>query len=258
VIILLKDLLTDMTMKKNMGKILILLFTASITTIAVAQPCTPMNNFPGNQGILPEALSNAYLDTAYEQIVHFKAPLDTMVLFNNIELNFRVDSLRIVGVIGLPAGITYECLNSSCMINGGEVGCVKMSGQPTEGGVFPLKIAIKISGKITGFIPIPQTSIDTNERYVLYVFPRTGLFSIQDNSMKVYPNPARGFVRIPYEQTHKSILRVFDINGKLIHFSDNMPEYTDYEIQTQEWNKGLYTFELSNGLMLKRTRVLIQ
>jgi hypothetical protein len=243
-----------------MKKILFVLYTVISSHVAFSQPCTPISTFPGNQGILPLSLGLAYLDTAYSQIIDFKAPLDTSVTFGGSTVNFRVDSLRIVSVEGLPNGITYQCNTSNCMVNGGQIGCAVLSGQATQAGVFPLDIIIRTSGTVQTFIPLPIINTDTNQRYTLFVYPRTGLSGIFKNNynLKVYPNPAKDLLNIEIGPTYTGQLRVSNLNGQII-YQRNLSESieTNYTVNTTAWSKGLYLIEWNTEGTIYRQKVVI-
>jgi hypothetical protein len=243
-----------------MKKTLILLYTIITCHVVFSQPCTPPTTFPGNQGILPLSLGFAYLDTAYSQIIEFKAPLDTSVSFGGSTVNFRVDSLRIVSVQGLPNGINYQCHTSNCMVNGGQIGCAVLSGQATQAGVFPLNIIIRTSGTVQSFIPLPITNTDTNQRYTLFVYPRTGIAGILKNNSKlqVYPNPTKGFLNIQTGPTFNGNIRVFDLSGKIVYEQQLVESLeTIRSVYTLEWTKGIYIVEWHTGETIYRERVVI-
>ena len=239
-----------------MRKILLLVYLLTFITIEIiAQPCVPISNFPGTQGIIPDAISPAYLDTNYTQTINYKAPLDTNVVFNGLPIVFKIDSLRIVDVIGLPDGITYTCHNNSCMVSGGEIGCATLSGRATQGGVFPLKVVVKTSGKAMIFVPVPQNTIDTNENYILYVFNLTGNKQIISNraSISVFPNPASNVLyisNIPGEGT----LIITDLSGRSI-LSKHCDAST-LSVDILEWNKGIYLLTYQNTMGIQHSRFI--
>jgi hypothetical protein len=226
-----------------MKKLLLISILLTAQIVVWAQPCTPPTSFPASQGILPLELGFAYLDTAYRQVIEFKAPLDTNVVFNNQPVAFRVDSLRILNVLGLPQGISYQCHNEACRVNGGEIGCAVISGQAIQGGVFPLQVIVRTWGKVQAFIPLPINNIDTNERYTLFVFPTTGLTGVFKGQYKldVFPNPAKDFINIKTGPTYQGMLEVFDITGKRV-YSKVLSESLDqtHNIYTQNWESGIY------------------
>lgn len=239
-----------------MKKILLLGYLLIFAIIEIiAQPCIPLLNFPGTQGILPDAISPAYLDTNYTQTINYKAPLDTNVIFNGVPIVFKIDSLRIIDVIGLPDGITYACHNNSCMVSGGEIGCATLSGRATQGGVFPLKVVVKTSGKAMIFVPVPQNTIDTNEKYILYVFNLTGNKQIISTtaSISVFPNPASNMLNIsniPGEGT----LSITDLSGRCI-----LSKYCDtstLSVDILEWNKGIYLLTYQNTMGIQHSRFI--
>ena len=244
-------------MKMKVAKILILL---SCTIQLAAQPCTPLANFPGNQGILPSTLPPAYLDAPYSTVMQLKAPADTNVVFNGFPVKFVIDSMRLVQTIGLPPGITFQCNPVTCMLLGGQTGCALISGQATAGGVYPIKLIIRTVGKVQLIFPIPQASVDTNEQYTIYVFQNTGIAKVIDTQVpfSVYPNPASQSVSVNMHGLPGEKLNVYDASGKLVYtFTNEMLQET-LTIGLSEFVTGVYVAERVNSVGVKRSRFIVR
>lgn len=204
---------------KTLTKISILILcVCGLQQTAVKAQCTPDPNIP--VGIFPETLAPAGVDTPYTQVVLYKAPLDTTVNVPPFgDLPVRVDSMLVMDVIGLPQGFSYQCHVPSCMINGGEAGCITLSGTATTAGVYPVKVVIKTWATVQGAIPIQDSQIDTNEKYTLYVSTPVGINEhTLASKLSVYPNPAKDVVNIEMNGVDMMNAKVIlmDISGRLL------------------------------------------
>ncbi|MES2779615.1 MAG: hypothetical protein V4651_06920, partial [Bacteroidota bacterium] len=88
------------------------------------QICTPDTTIPYSQGMFPGQLPDAHHNLLYTEVIQFKAPLDTNIFYQplNSAVSFRVDSLLITAIVGLPSGISYQCNTPQCIAKGGAVG----------------------------------------------------------------------------------------------------------------------------------------
>jgi hypothetical protein len=243
-----------------MMKVAKIVFLLSFAIRLSAQPCTPLTNFPGNQGILPDVLPAAYLDAPYTAVMQLKAPADTNVVFNNNTVRFVVDSMRLVQTLGLPPGISFECNPTNCMLLGGQTGCALISGQATAGGVFPIKLIVRTAGRVQLIIQLPQVSIDTNERYTIVVHQNTGLTKVIDKKlpMTVYPNPAAEKITIKLNGISGEYVNIYDASGKLLNTYHNQAEAEQAELSLAGYKSGLYIAERVNAAAVTRTRFIIE
>lgn len=244
-------------MKLNVAKLVILL---SCTIQLAAQPCIPLTNFPGNQGILPASLPPAYLDTTYSAVMQLKAPADTNVVFNGLPVKFVIDSMRLIQAIGLPPGITFQCNPTNCMLLGGQTGCALLSGQATAGGVYPIKLIIRTVGKVQLIFPIPQASVDTNEQYTIFVFQNTGVAKLIDSRVpfSVYPNPASESVSVNMNGLPGEQLNIYDASGKLIHTYANESLNETMTIGVSDFVPGIYVAERISSVGVIRSRFVVR
>ena len=171
-------------------KFLIILAIAAMSCLnneVKGQICTPDTNLKV-PGFLPLILPDAEKDVAYSQAITVLAFKDTTVKQGNLTLKVYIDSMKITRIIGLPNGMSYNCLNPNCVFTPTALSCVKLSGTPNESGIFPLKIAILVYAKVSGFLPTTQK--DTIESFVLNVSGSASTLSLSKKDLTISPNPA--------------------------------------------------------------------
>jgi len=77
-----------------------------------------------------------------------------------------------------------------------------------------------------------------------------------EQSVKVYPNPAREFVKIL--STQAVSLTVFSVNGTMIQQNIPVRENQEKEISTLNWTPGLYVLEFKTGSTRVVRKIVIQ
>src|SRR5690606_38033582 len=90
-----------------------------------------------NEGVYPDTISDACLNSYYSDVVQIVFPLDTMVTiapFGTFTIPY--DSVRIDSVV-LPAGLSYSCGTPNCYAYSVTPGtpisnCLFISGIPTS------------------------------------------------------------------------------------------------------------------------------
>jgi hypothetical protein len=241
-----------------MSKIVIFSLMLTWCSFLMAQPCTPDQSIQ-NAGIFPAKLDDAHLNVAYSQVIQFKAPLDTTAYVPQLgsTLPVTVDSIRILDVLGLPPAMSYECHNASCMVNGGKIGCLLISGTCNTPGGYPLRVIIKTSARaFINNIPIPQTKIDTNTRYGVFVNWPTGIAQVTENDqVAVYPNPAADYLSINGGVNSRLLsVTLYNLLGKKIHSQDLQADRYTHQIDISYLEKGMYSVEVNtqDGIMVKK------
>lgn len=236
---------------KTLAKITFLIVTAILfaNTKSIAQ-CTPATTLNG-YGIFPDTMATAHVNIAYQQIMQFESPIDTSIIYLGVTVQAKVDSIKITGVIGMPSGFTYQCNKPNCKVNGGEIGCVMISGTTTQAGLYPLNVILLTNGRAKVFGNwISQSQTDTNKHYSILVKSPTGIFEIIDHSkpLKVYPNPAQNklFIDARSVSDAKAIVKIFDINGKLVK-AEQIDVYNNPSIEIGTLNAGIYFAEINDG-----------
>ncbi|MES2691588.1 MAG: T9SS type A sorting domain-containing protein [Bacteroidota bacterium] len=239
---------------KTFTKIAFLLITALAANKAQAQ-CTP-NTTMEKGTILPEAIKFGYINNAYSEVIYFRAPLDTTAKTPLGTFPAHIDSMEITGVKGLPAGFTYTCYNNKCRIKGGESSCITLSGTATVEGVHPVTVYITTYATIKGFVDIPATQNDSNNKYTLYIYTNVG---VKNESLgqfvTLYPNPAKDALHISNSSAKNIQAKLMDLTGKLI---------AEKEITTSETfdlsglSKGLYFVRLSSGSEVSVQKIAVE
>ncbi len=244
---------------KSFAKIIFLVITVCFFNTATTQAqCTPAASLP-TWGIFPSALADGTINTPYSQVLQYVTNIDTVIndaTYGNVQA--KIDSVRILGVVGLPQGISYQCNKPKCMVNGGEIGCVILSGTCATKGVYPIGVIIKTLGrfKILG-IWVATNRVDTNKAYSIGINWYTGLMEVIDNAkpVKAYPNPAQNILFIDAKTigTETATIKLFDVSGKLMS-EEKLNVFANPSIDISNLNAGLYFAEITNGKQTYRTK----
>jgi hypothetical protein len=205
---------------------------------AKAQVCTPDTNLKA-PGFLPNKLQDAQINTAYSQSITVLAFKDTTVKQGATVVKVYIDSMKITGFLGLPNGLTYNCLNPSCSFTPKALSCAVLKGTPTESGIFPLKVAIMIYAKISGIIPYATT--DTIRSFSIKVAGSAGSKMINLNELNVYPNPTSGLTYI----TSLVQPRIYNALGQLLNI-DLAKNEVGYSFDSRSLKSGIYSVVCGN------------
>jgi len=187
--------------------LLLLIFPA-----ADAQVCRPDKSTKA-VGFNPDTIPYAQVGVAYTATIHAKTPKDTMVSFGGFPVKANIDSIKVIGVLGMPAGFTFRCDHPRCVFVHDSIGCGTFSGTPDQGGIYPLRVIVTTFARV-GF---PVTQRDTITRFVLRVepVPSTGQRVLHTESLRIYPNPARETAQVFIPQTFASErIHVYNAAGR--------------------------------------------
>lgn len=197
-----------------------LLAVIIFAALSVSAQCTPDNTIT-QPGYYPEDLDTAVVGQSYNMVLHFRIPNDTNINYNGFPVTATFDSIRLVSVLGLPSGFTYQCNVANCNFVPQQTFCAKVSGNPTaqQKGVYPVEMAVVAYAKI-GFIPIQQP--DTIRRFTLIVDTAGGnggttgiIVPCNAYGVNVYPNPARSEVTVWVNDADALECTVSDMTGKV-------------------------------------------
>lgn len=239
-----------------MIKKLLLLATIPFIGITTASAqCTPDGSIT-EPGIYPDTLPEAYVGTAYGEVVQFYVPTDTTFEYNGTVIPANVESVEIMSVdwSGLDAkGFSYACNPGTCDFPGGSNGCILISGTaPTSDmvGNYPLVLELKYHLTLPTFgnLPFDTTQlitdffIDVNEPAAIGKLRDSIAFQVLQN----VPNPFNGSTKIQFSSPTANLLFTFGVLSML-----GEPLYTKEIIA----HKGVNTFDfdgsgLSNGTYL--------
>lgn len=229
-----------------MKKIILNLSLLAMSFAAYAQTCTPDNTIT-EPGTYPSQLPVGTAGQNYQETVQFNIPADTSVDFNGTQVTAIIDSIKVLSVMGLPAGLSYTCNPVSCGLPGGKTSCGLIYGtiDAAASGTYPFVVPIRIYTRIGGNIPYQQP--DTIYSLSMDVNATTGEKTILQNTLMAYPNPAGNqlIVALPVSANGTEI-RLFDGQGKHLEVSFEN-EYNRITVNTSELASGMYYGEVSNG-----------
>lgn len=258
-----------------MIKKILLLSALSITALFTnAQVCTPDPNFANaSPGIYPDSLDHANAGQPYEMTITVRTLCDTSVLFSGIPVDLTVQALKILDVVGEPAGFNFNpdvpvwTNPSPCAPI---TGCVKVDAlEPAVTAaavnVYPLTVYIDVLA-VGNPLPSTPTWVST-----LGTPPYGSAIAFSDYVLKVdgplstietaptdrfwvglnYPNPATGNTNIAYNVAKKETvgLKVYNMLGALVYSNTYQAETGKNTIafDASKLGAGLYVYTMSNG-----------
>lgn len=221
--------------------ILISIFTFTKDTYGQCSPDTTIKS----SGIYPAVLDNAKEAIAYSQVIQFFINKDTLVSYLGQQILANIDSIKITGVNGMPAGFTYACHNATCAAKGGEPGCATITGTAASGsaGTYPLTVYYQVFARASfGGFPISQIISDSNKRYSIVVESATGINQLAGPvGFEMYPNPTTESTNIYLNnQDELSKVEVFSLDGKELELLIEYKSKNMASVQTNNLPAGLY------------------
>ena len=212
-----------------------------ISNVSVAQ-CTPNNSLQVT-GFYPSVLPDAVAGQAYSQVVQFKIPSDTTVS----GFYAQVMTAQLTGLSGLPGGFTHACSVVNCTYNGGAVGCITITGNPTtfQIGTYNLTATLNITGYVAS-PPLGNQSISLTAPITLNV--------VASNSVATNQGPAFSYVKKENEilfnnlSSGKLNVRIYDVLGSEVrNMNYQIVKGESTSINTSTLESGIYivTFQLN-------------
>lgn len=177
-------------------KTTLLLVLTLISTITIAQNCTPGTNYADSTyGIWPDTTENlpdGYLNIAYSQDLNFKVPSEVSPTMSEEFAGAPINHFTVTNVAGLPPGLDYACNVSNCTYNGGDNGCANIYGNPTEIGVYDITVSVlgNITIEVIG-VPVGVDQPMDFDGYTITVHETMGTFEINAPEFLIAPNPVQ-------------------------------------------------------------------
>ena len=221
-----------------------------LQTLVLAQVCTPDALYADSTfGAWPDTITNFVTGSegiAYFQVLDFKVPSNANEVNSGIPATVVVDSFKIIGVAGLPTGLTYECGVTSCIYMGGDQGCILIDGIPSTSGSYPIVInSIAYSGTLN--VPYDFTGYVINIDAVGVVEIAERDFFVTQNS----PNPFNGNTLITYYSKRMSnvVFEVYNLLGKKVYSKTYSANWGENIIDFDSGNipNGVYMYTLIQG-----------
>jgi hypothetical protein len=244
-------------MKKTICLLAFLVLLASPAMLHAQ--CTP--NASQTNFFVPDTNANfqpAFNNLFYEQVLYVAVPVQTNYYVQQLGvwLPITIDTLKLIGVTGLPACISFESNPVNGKFPGGTKACIRFYGTPamSDTGVYHLTMNSLFDGKILTFdtvVPAPLTGYRIPILNSIYFGlqnpePEYG-FSVYQNT----PNPFNDVTEIAFTSAgNENILfQVFDVLGtKILEKSIiSARGYNTFRYNSAENNSGIYFYRLSNG-----------
>jgi hypothetical protein len=146
---------------------LVIFFGMAAFSPLKGQICMPDTSLM-SPGIYPDTLFPVCLGEPVNAVITVVVPVDTVINVPPFGLiTVPIDSIQILGVIGLPPGVSFQCPSPGCSVPGGNSGCYVFSGIASLPGVYVIDI---IAAGHSTLIGNPVIQIDTlNALYTITV-----------------------------------------------------------------------------------------
>jgi len=180
------------------------------------QTCIPDKSLT-KSGFLPAVLPPAVVNTPYNQGISVLTFRDTYTTVLGSKVPVKIDSIKVLRINGLPAGINYKCQHPRCVFLWDTVRSISFYGTAGQVGSYPLKIHVRAFAKVGGFTPTTQN--DSISSYTLEVFNNTAsVWQPVSSSFRVSPHPANDIIEI--EDSHaNSDWFITDLSGRKVAIS---------------------------------------
>lgn len=268
-------------MKKSL--LFTLLFTLSITVLAQQSPCIPDASLQDSTfGLWPDTIENlpiAQLDTYYEEHIQIKTPATVgEVMGDPYEIDvlgfpvniapLEIDSIKLVGVTGLPSVMSTYLSNPDSVFMGDDIACVTLFGTPgvDELGTHDISLIIDgwINVSVIGTVSLYDQlgDYETIDGYRLVV--QSEMVSIDENNDMSFsvsqnsPNPFSNRTSIEFNSTTEGEY-LFSIVNLLGEVQDQRIINANYgsnkiDVDASALSCGIYFYTLSNaqGMITKK------
>jgi len=228
------------------------LLSTMITLVVVftsfAQPCTP-DPLLTTPGFSPDSTTNLPAGTVgqyYQTVISAFIPTDTMYMGVSAE----IDSIGVVSVVGLPAGLSWTTDSPNNFWDGGTKGCLVIQGTTTLTGIHNITIALSAHGKLGGMAIVVPDSV---KFYRIDMQPASvNEFATESfNVGKAFPNPAYEMTSIEVTASKPVLVNfsLFNLVGVQMTESKHQltPGLNTLTIPVKQYPSGMYFYKISNG-----------
>ena len=271
-------------MKKSL--LFTILFTLSLTVFAQQSPCVPDASLQDSTfGLWPDTIQNlpiAQLDTYYEEHIQIKTPntvgevmgdpyeIDILGFPVNIA-PLEIDSIKLVGVNGLPSVMSTYLSNPDSVFMGNDIACVTLFGTPGDNELGTHDISLIIDGwinvSVIGTVSLYDQlgDYETIDGYRLVV--QSEMVSIDENNNLSFsvsqnsPNPFSSRTNIEFNSTNEGEY-LFCIVNLLGEVQDHRIVNANYGINkiyidASALSSGIYFYSLSNAQEMITKKMII-
>ena len=231
----------------------ILLFTAVLIFCAfqIMAQCTPDNTI--TKPLVPDSatgLPHAFANSPYSTTIQLKVPGSAVYM----GLTVTIDSIKIIGVSGLPSSFSYICNTPSGTWPGNSYGCILLTGNPSvsqQNTINPIIVNIRAFGQVLGS---PQSVDQPNDDYKIVIEMPQGIADINSTKFSVdqnIPNPFTSETVIDYNvgKTGPVSFKVFNMLGKEVYSTQIRSEMgrNTYTYKPTNLGPGIYMYSIGSG-----------
>lgn len=253
------------------------------TSVCVPEPAT------GTPGLAPDSdsLPCVIKGVAVDQLIKFEN-FSQFVAFGQ---NLTINTLKIDSIGNLPAGLCWKTNKANNTFNGGESGCIRVTGTTTAAS-GQYKLRLLISATTTPSVPISNQNAETlaSLRYYVRVncpgvtcpsvdttagktsmfitYNQTCTVGLDDaankefNSMSVVPNPFSSSSTLSFiaEKDENYTVTITNIIGAVVATKNVSATVGPNEVKIERNGlaAGVYIVNLSNGKATEPRRIVIQ
>ena len=242
-----------------MNKLLLTLMLISISLMKVFAQCQP-DPVIGQAYIYPEKIAFATDGQNYNQVITFRVPADSDIVFNGAPIHAVIDSARLLYIGGIPSGFVYNCNITNCTWKGGTNGCALLEGKSDGSGLgigeYPIKIYIQ-----TWFhaAATALTRIDSSSNYTFKILA-VGIFEVSPDGVKnIFPNPSTGKFRLELIGNKNRIheIKVTDQCGREVLSENKLDNGNEAEINLPGLPAGIYFAALHTDRGLLHAKLIL-
>jgi hypothetical protein len=242
---------------KPMKKLLLASVFLASAGLVSAQVCTPNPLYADSLfGVWPDTTTNfgpGIVGEPYFQSLDLIVPEDAGVVnpsFNGVLL----DSVKFVGIDGLPPGLSVACASQTaapCTYLTGQLGCGVIQGTPTTAGVYPLTLNVTAYANLFGTaLPIDQAFTG----YQIIVTEGVGITEIMGPGLagvRNVPNPFSTRTSIEFQMARSSEVnvRVFNLLGEELWSQTLQGRVGANRVpfESADLQDGVYLFKVQSG-----------
>ncbi len=237
---------------------------ASFASLSLGAQCVPDGSIT-TPGIYPPA--GSFVDTTYvvlpdayegqflDYLTQIRVLTDTVVDIGGFTINAPVDSLGIAGVFNIPNGLGYACDTPNCTWAGGENGCIRIFGTPTQAGQYNMQVDVKVVVNVPGFL---DTVVVSPFQFVLEILPPQSIDESNSLGAVLFPNPSNGLFSLTGTSGERRYVELFDPSGRLLYSVVLEPGTPAERLGMEGLAPGSYVVRLRNGRGVARIPLLIE
>lgn len=205
--------------------------------------CTPNNShtaYGAYTSLGKNKIPNCWIDSAFEENV-------TIVVPSKYEF-VNITEIRLLEVIGLYTGLSYDCNPSNCVFPAGSNHCIKITGTPTDikqTNQDSVWLSVRI---INDLIPEYYDTVGIN--FNLLDSSTLSISAQKEPRIELYPNPVNDniYLNVGNNSTDELQLDLIDINGRIVKQTVIKNNTNNNAIPVSNLENGVYflRFELND------------